>query len=115
MYNVFALFLMLICYSAMSSASADFDDGMAAFQQGSYDAVLREWRPLAEAGHVGAQVGLGLMYATGKGVLEDDTEAEQWLRRNRRMTFIDQDSGSQLLLPAECDYNADEENKVQKE
>lgn len=44
---------------------------------------------------------------------EDDTEAEQWLRRNRRMTFIDQDSGSQLLLPAECDHNADDETKVE--
>jgi predicted metal-dependent peptidase len=44
---------------------------------------------------------------------EDDAEAEQWLRRNRRMTLLNSDMGSQLLLPAECDAFTDEDKKVE--
>lgn len=72
--------LILICSAATTVAGADFEDGMLAFQQGSYDVALEKWEPLAKAGHVGAQVGLGLMYTTGKGVVENDTEAAKWYR-----------------------------------
>ena len=54
--------------------------GWEAYLRGDYAAVLREWRPLAEQGHAGAQFGLGNMYANGRGVPEDDTEAVRWYR-----------------------------------
>ena len=76
MHNHIFVGLILTCCAAVSFARADFADGMLAFQQGSYDAAFEEWQHLAKEGHVGAQVGLGLMYATGKGVVEDDAEAE---------------------------------------
>jgi predicted metal-dependent peptidase len=44
---------------------------------------------------------------------EDDTTAEQWLRKNRRMTLMDTNSGSSLLLPAECDSLSHEDDKVE--
>ena len=80
MHSLIIVTLTLLCCIAVGSATADFEDGMAAFQQGSYDTAFEEWKPLAEEGHIGAQVGLGLMYATGKGVVENDIEAEKWYR-----------------------------------
>ena len=41
---------------------------------------LDELRALAEQGHASAQSNLGLMYATGQGVPQDDTEAVRWFR-----------------------------------
>ena len=51
---------------------------------GSVDAyfqtALKEWKPLADQGHAGAQFFLGLMYGNGEGVVEDDAEAVRWYR-----------------------------------
>lgn len=67
---------------ALSPATAaDFDKGLAAYKAGDYQTALAEWRPLAEAGDVNAQTMLGLVYAEGKGVPQDDTEAVAWFRR----------------------------------
>ena len=60
------------------SAWADFDDGDWAYNMGDYDTALREWRPLAEQGDADAQYNLGLMYADGVGVPENDAEAVKW-------------------------------------
>jgi uncharacterized protein len=62
-------------------ARADLDDGFRAYQRGDYATALREWRPLADQGEAAAQYNLGLMYANGKGVGEDDAEAAKWYRR----------------------------------
>jgi len=37
----------------------------------------------AEQGEAAAQFNLGLMYATGQGVPQDDAEAAKWFRRAR--------------------------------
>lgn len=62
------------------TASADFNAGSTAFDRGDYATALREWKPLAQQGHVGAQGMLGLMYSKGKGVHQDYVEAAKWLR-----------------------------------
>ncbi len=63
-------------------AWADFLDGYLAYIRGDYAAALREWRPLAEQGHAGAQYRLGLMYYNkGQGVPQDDAEAVRWYRK----------------------------------
>ena len=72
--------LMLICSAVTNVTAADFEDGMVAFQQGRFDVAFEKWGPLAKGGHIEAQVGLGLMYTTGKGVVENDTEAAKWFR-----------------------------------
>lgn len=51
-----------------TAQAADFDRGLAAAQSGNFEAALREWRPLAEQGHVKAQYNLGVMYEYGDGV-----------------------------------------------
>ena len=54
--------------------------GWAAYHAGDYPSALREWRELAEQGDAKAQFNLGLMYASGQGVAQDDTEAVKWWR-----------------------------------
>ena len=63
------------------SAWADFDDGMAAYERGDYATALKEFRPLAEQDHAGAQFNLGVMYDHGYGVPENNTEAVKWFRK----------------------------------
>ena len=54
---------------ALATAGAanadDFDHGFTAYLGGNYTQSFRVWRPLAEAGEVEAQFGLGLLYAAG--------------------------------------------------
>ncbi len=58
----------------------DFQAGLDAYDRGDYDTALKELRPLAEQGHAKAQSNLGGMYALGKGVPQDYTEAVKWFR-----------------------------------
>jgi TPR repeat protein len=62
-------------------ALAGFDEGSAALEKGDYATALREWRPLAEKGHAGAQFSLGRMSEVGQGVPKDDKDAVKWYRR----------------------------------
>ena len=52
-----------------------------AFRSGDYATALREWRPLAEHGHVKAQHNLGSMYYDGQGVPKNNAEAVRWIRK----------------------------------
>ena len=61
-----------------SVAAADFRAGVEAYQRGDYATAYKEWLPLAEQGHAGAQNNLGVMYADGEGVPEDDVRAFAW-------------------------------------
>ena len=62
-------------------AGADFDDGVVAYISGDYATALREYRLAAEQGDASAQNNLGVMYAMGRGVAQDDALAAQWYRR----------------------------------
>ena len=76
------LIAMLLSLVLLTTAqAADFDAGLAAYNRGEYAEALRQWRPLAEQGYRGAQYNLGLMYANGRGVPQDDAEAVKWYRR----------------------------------
>ena len=64
-------------------ANADFDAGMAAYVGQDYATALREWTPLADHGDARAQFNLGVMYANGQGVPQNDKndkEALRWYR-----------------------------------
>ena len=74
------LVLSLLLPSGAALASAgDFNKGLKAFAAGDFKTVLAEWVPLAELGHVIAQNNLGVMYANGNGVVENDKAAVDWL------------------------------------
>ncbi len=63
----------------VSAARADFDVGLAAYEEGDYAAALRAWRPLANEGDLDAQFYLGEMHLQGKGVPRDFKQAADWL------------------------------------
>ena len=58
-----------------------FADGLAAFDAGDYAATHRLWLPLAEQGHVDAQVGLAGLYENGLGLKPDQAAAASWYGR----------------------------------
>jgi TPR repeat protein len=60
---------------------ADTASGMEAFRNKDYQAAFKEWKAAADAGKAEAQFDLGVLYAQGKGVRRDLTEAAFWYRR----------------------------------
>lgn len=68
----------LVLLLAASAWSGDFQKGLDAYNSADYETALAEWQPLAEAGDVGGQYGLGLMYGNGFGVTMDDALAIKW-------------------------------------
>ena len=71
----------ILLLAASSSVAADFAAGWEAYIRGDYATALREFRPLAEQGDAEAQFNLGVMYADGEGVPEDDVQAAFWFRK----------------------------------
>ncbi len=72
------LTLTLLLGSVGTSWGADFYKGVDAAQSGDFATALREFRPLAEQGIARAQHNLGVMYANGEGVPQDDKTALKW-------------------------------------
>jgi TPR repeat protein len=60
---------------------ADFADGLAAFDAGDFETAFGEWRALADAGDIEAQVALAGLYLTGSGTRADAAQAFAWYRR----------------------------------
>ena len=77
-----------------TSAVADFQKGLDAYDREDYATALREWRILAEGGDPSSQYNLGVMYRMGQGVAQDDREAAKWYR----LAAYQGDAGSQYLL-----------------
>ena len=63
---------------APAAASADLVDGLAAYDQGNYQAALAEWTPLAEDGDATAQALLGLLYRGVPGLPADAAVSARW-------------------------------------
>ncbi len=74
----FPITLVLSVACLAVPAWADFQAGMDANTRGDYATALREWRPLAEQGDAIAQYNLGVLYRKGRGVPQDDVQAQQW-------------------------------------
>jgi TPR repeat protein len=71
------LALSLLLSSGVAIA-ADFSKGLQAAQAGDWQTALAEWTPLAKQGDSTAQYNLGLMYANGWGVPQNDKTAVKW-------------------------------------
>ena len=77
--HVLLMVSLLTCAGGVAIAQ-DLDAGLKAAQAGDFQTALKEWKPLADQGHAYAQYNLGIMYANGYGVPEDDAEAVRWYR-----------------------------------
>jgi len=76
----FLSILLVYLLLSLSVHADDFIDGFEAAKKGDFKTAMKLWRPMAEQGHAKAQYNLGLMYARGDGVPEDDKQAVKWLR-----------------------------------
>ena len=74
------MMLAAVVVLVAAPACTDYEAGAEAYGRGDYATKLQKLRPLAEQGDANAQYDLGVMYRTGEGVLQDDTEAVRWYR-----------------------------------
>jgi TPR repeat protein len=79
--------LSLALAGTTNAWAQDFDKGLNAYRNADYATALEEWRPLAEKGNAKAQDGLGLMYATGKGVPKNSIAAADWWMRAAQQNY----------------------------
>lgn len=70
--------LALAGLAGATPASADYYDGITAYENQDYAAAHRELQPLADKGDPRAQRLVGLMYRDGVGVRKDDIRAYMW-------------------------------------
>ncbi|WP_295420465.1 tetratricopeptide repeat protein [Sulfurovum sp.] len=61
--------------------SGDFDQAVKDYNQGNYIKALNVFYVLAKKGDAQAQYNVGLIYANGKGVKADVSEAMQWYEK----------------------------------
>lgn len=73
-----ALFTSLVGTSAL----ADFEKGIAAYQANDLALAYKEFRASAEEGHADSQFNLALMYEQGIGVAKDEKEAVVWYTKS---------------------------------
>lgn len=89
------------------SASADYDDAQAAFEQRDYGAALQELEPLAAQGDGRAQYLVGIIYRDGLGLPPDFVTAYAWLHvaaaRGQPQAASARDGMSWRLTPSEID------------
>ena len=80
MQRSLSVLLALVLLFSTVGLSADFQKGLEAYEEKDYKTALRRFKPLAEKGHADAQYHLGLMYAKGRGVPQNDETAMKWYR-----------------------------------
>ena len=57
-----------------------FEEGLAAFEQGNYALAAQKWYEAANEGIPQAQYNLGTLYYAGRGVTQDRARAAQWFQ-----------------------------------
>ena len=79
-YLLIIFSLMLV--GASGVAAQDINKGIAAWEKKKWSLALREFVPLAQSGHDGAQLALGKAYMGGLGVKKDYALGAKWMRRS---------------------------------
>jgi TPR repeat protein len=79
---------------------ADFQAGVVAYKAHDYATAIENWRPIAEQGSHEAQYNMGLMYANGYGVPQDNAQAAQWYEKAAQQGYA---RAANALLGAEFD------------
>jgi TPR repeat protein len=72
---------VLILALTIYAGASDFGNGLEAYSRGDFATALRQWRPLAERGDANCEYNLGLLYAGGKGVPRDYSQAQEWYEK----------------------------------
>lgn len=72
--------ILMMLGSIASVIAGPYEDAGAAFNRGDNATGLQIYHTLADQGDAAAQAALGIIYATGRGVPINYTEAAKWLR-----------------------------------
>ena len=73
-----AVTMLCVTMGALPVSAQTFDEAVAAYKLGDFATALRGFRSYVEQGDASAQLNLGVMYANGKEVPENDSEALRW-------------------------------------
>lgn len=73
--------LVLAAALVAPAGAGPLDEGLDAYRAKEYAKAVDLWRPLADKGDAVAQYRLGLLYAEGKGVEQNDATAFVWMQR----------------------------------
>ncbi|TNJ44478.1 tetratricopeptide repeat protein [Phaeobacter sp. B1627] len=76
--RIFLLILALIPLSAQ----ADIEDARDLMETGAYEAAYEAFLPAARSGNADAEELIGVMFALGLGVTQDDERAFEWYLRS---------------------------------
>jgi TPR repeat protein len=68
----------VVSLTAEADPETSFRNGVEADARGAFAEAVNWYRKAANRGHSGAQLNLGRMYDTGRGVPQDDPEAAKW-------------------------------------
>jgi uncharacterized protein len=82
----------------------EFDSAARALKTGDYRTALHKLKPLAHIGDTHAQYVLADMYATGTGVVKNDSEAIYWFRRAAIGAHGEADAAAAAELAVAKDY-----------
>ena len=75
------LLALFVCVGSAPAVAGPYEDAVSAYGQGDYRTALDLYQPLADHGDARAQHNLGVMYANGQGVPQDQAAAVSWWRR----------------------------------
>jgi TPR repeat protein len=74
------LLFALLC--PIEGIAGTYEDGDSAFQRKDYTTAMQHWKPIAAAGHAGAQLGVATLYYGGLGVVQDYGQAFAWCTKS---------------------------------
>jgi peptidoglycan hydrolase-like protein with peptidoglycan-binding domain len=72
------ILIFILTFAFVANVQADFGAGLDAYTKKDYGTALKEFKLLAEQGNADAMFILGYMCASGKGVIQDYTQAHAW-------------------------------------
>ena len=75
-----AALISIFVVFAVSANAGSYEDAVAAYERKEYVTAVKLFRVAADQGDSFAQYNLGMMYAYGRGVTQDDKEAVKWYR-----------------------------------
>ena len=76
-----AIISLLVTSLAIGPVFADFEKGIAAFEANNLPLAYKEFRKAADAGDVGSQYNVALMFEQGIGVEKDEKQAVAWYEK----------------------------------
>ena len=81
------IFLPLIVLLVASSATADKDAALRAYQQRDFATAFEEWQALADGGNAEAEFKVGVMYERGEGIPSQPKQAVNWYRKAAEQAY----------------------------